>query len=63
MSYFHAHIILKTPCVLSCLQGACVNLNTLDQVSPLHGACMQGHTTCAKLLLENGANVSKDFIF
>ncbi|KAM4558174.1 ankyrin repeat and SOCS box protein 9-like [Odontesthes bonariensis] len=39
-------------------QGACVNLNTLDQVSPLHGACMQGHTTCAKLLLENGANVN-----
>ncbi|KAF3843184.1 hypothetical protein F7725_002033 [Dissostichus mawsoni] len=40
-------------------QGVCVNLNTLDQVSPLHGACLQGHTACAKLLMENGANVSK----
>ncbi|CAG5865666.1 unnamed protein product [Menidia menidia] len=39
-------------------QGACVNLNTLDQVSPLHGACVQGHTACAKLLLESGANVN-----
>ena len=42
-----------------CSQGVCVNLNTLDQVSPLHGACLQGHTACAKLLMENGANVSK----
>ncbi|TKS67119.1 Ankyrin repeat and SOCS box protein 9 [Collichthys lucidus] len=39
-------------------QGICVNLNTLDQVSPLHGACIQGHVACAKLLMENGANVS-----
>lgn len=43
-----------------CLQGSCVNLNTLDRVSPLHGACVQGHTGCAKLLVENGANVSKN---
>lgn len=40
-------------------QGTCVNLNTLDRVSPLHGACIQGHVTCAKLLMENGANVSE----
>lgn len=38
-------------------QGMCVNLSTLDQVSPLHGACQQGHANCAKLLVENGANV------
>lgn len=42
-----------------CLQGSCVNLNTLDRVSPLHGACVQGHAGCAKLLVENGANVSE----
>lgn len=35
-----------------------MNLNTLDQVSPLHGACSQGHAACAKLLVERGANVS-----
>ncbi|XP_069010059.1 ankyrin repeat and SOCS box protein 9-like [Embiotoca jacksoni] len=39
-------------------QGSCVNLSTLDQVSPLRAACMQGHATTAKLLLENGANVN-----
>uniref|UniRef100_A0A3B3ZNA7 SOCS box domain-containing protein n=1 Tax=Periophthalmus magnuspinnatus TaxID=409849 RepID=A0A3B3ZNA7_9GOBI len=37
-------------------QGVSVNLNTLDWVSPLLTACTQGHTACAKLLLENGAN-------
>lgn len=42
-----------------CSQGTCVNLNTMDRVSPLHGACIQGHAACAKLLMENGANVSK----
>lgn len=36
-----------------------MNLNTLDRVSPLHGACVQGHAGCAELLVENGANVSK----
>lgn len=44
---------------LCALQGGCVNLNTLDRVSPLHGACGQGHAGCAKLLVENGANVSE----
>ncbi|XP_036820493.1 ankyrin repeat and SOCS box protein 9-like [Oncorhynchus mykiss] len=42
-------------------QGTCVNLVTLERVSPLHGACLQGHTACAKLQIENGANVSKEF--
>nr|XP_046219544.1 ankyrin repeat and SOCS box protein 9-like [Oncorhynchus gorbuscha] len=37
-------------------QGTCVNLATLERVSPLHGACLQRHTACAKLLIENGAN-------
>uniref|UniRef100_A0A4W6CK73 Uncharacterized protein n=1 Tax=Lates calcarifer TaxID=8187 RepID=A0A4W6CK73_LATCA len=37
-------------------QGTCVNLNTLDQVSPLHGAsCARGHVTCVSLLLQQGA--------
>uniref|UniRef100_A0A8K9UR98 SOCS box domain-containing protein n=1 Tax=Oncorhynchus mykiss TaxID=8022 RepID=A0A8K9UR98_ONCMY len=39
-------------------QGTCVNLVTLERVSPLHGACLQGHTACAKLQIENGANVN-----
>ncbi|XP_034742534.1 ankyrin repeat and SOCS box protein 9-like [Etheostoma cragini] len=43
-------------------QGACVNLNTLNQVSPLHGACLQGHMACAKLLVENGANVNSSTV-
>lgn len=41
-----------------CSQGTCVNLSTLDRVSPLHGACVQGHLACAELLIQNGANVS-----
>lgn len=40
-------------------QGTCVNLSTLDQVSPLYAACMQGNVACAELLIKNGANVSK----
>uniref|UniRef100_A0A4W5K0C7 Uncharacterized protein n=1 Tax=Hucho hucho TaxID=62062 RepID=A0A4W5K0C7_9TELE len=43
-------------------QGTCVILATLERVSPLHGACLQGHTACAKLLIENGANVSKELV-
>ncbi|KAJ8351853.1 hypothetical protein SKAU_G00233290 [Synaphobranchus kaupii] len=30
----------------------------MDGVSPLHDACLGGHATCAKFLLENGANVT-----
>lgn len=41
-----------------CSQGTCVNLSTLDRVSPLHGACAGGHLACADLLIQNGANVS-----
>uniref|UniRef100_A0A3B5KDB0 Uncharacterized protein n=1 Tax=Takifugu rubripes TaxID=31033 RepID=A0A3B5KDB0_TAKRU len=37
-------------------QGTCVNLSTLDRVSPLHGACARGHLACADLLIQNGAN-------
>lgn len=43
---------------MCCSQGSSVNLSTLDQVSPIHGACTQGHAACAKTLMENGANVS-----
>ncbi|KAL6100911.1 asb9 [Pungitius sinensis] len=43
-------------------QGACVNVNTLDQVSPLHAACLQGHVACAKLLMENSANVNSSTV-
>ncbi|XP_077473254.1 ankyrin repeat and SOCS box protein 9-like isoform X2 [Stigmatopora argus] len=38
-------------------QGACVNLITIDGVSPLHVACFGGHASCAKLLLQHGAHV------
>ncbi|XP_030200228.1 ankyrin repeat and SOCS box protein 9 [Gadus morhua] len=39
-------------------QGACANLATLDQVSPLLGACQRGHALCARLLIQNGAHVN-----
>lgn len=42
----------------SALQGFNVNLVTTDRVSALHEACLGGHVACAKLLLENGAQVS-----
>lgn len=51
--------VSESICAVYCSQGTCVNLSTLDQVSPLHGACMQGNLACAKLLMENGAKVSK----
>ncbi|XP_044072161.1 ankyrin repeat and SOCS box protein 9-like isoform X1 [Siniperca chuatsi] len=34
-------------------QGTCVNLSTLDQVSPIHGACMQGNVACVELLVNS----------
>lgn len=40
------------------LQGFDVNLMTTDRVSALHEACLGGHVACAKVLLENGAQVS-----
>lgn len=40
------------------LQGFNVNLVTTDRVSALHEACLGGHVACAKVLLENGAQVS-----
>ncbi|NWH38908.1 ASB11 protein, partial [Chloropsis hardwickii] len=39
-------------------QGFNVNLVTTDRVSALHEACLGGHVACAKVLLENGAQVS-----
>ncbi|NXX70976.1 ASB11 protein, partial [Spizella passerina] len=39
-------------------QGFNVNLLTTDRVSALHEACLGGHVACAKVLLENGAQVS-----
>lgn len=44
------------PCPV--LQGFNVNLVTTDRVSALHEACLGGHVACAKVLLENGAQVS-----
>ncbi|XP_077584832.1 ankyrin repeat and SOCS box protein 9-like isoform X2 [Stigmatopora nigra] len=38
-------------------KGACVNLVTMNGVSPLHVACVGGHATCAQLLLQHGAHV------
>lgn len=34
-----------------------MGLATLDGITPLHEACVGGHFTCAKLLLEHGADV------
>uniref|UniRef100_A0A3Q0T3C3 Ankyrin repeat and SOCS box containing 13a, tandem duplicate 1 n=1 Tax=Amphilophus citrinellus TaxID=61819 RepID=A0A3Q0T3C3_AMPCI len=37
--------------------GACVNMVTVDNITPLHEACIQAHPNCARLLLEAGAQV------
>ncbi|KAM9031706.1 ankyrin repeat and SOCS box protein 9 isoform X4 [Sarcophilus harrisii] len=37
--------------------GYGVNLVTADRVSPLHEACLAGHSTCAGVLLKHGAQV------
>uniref|UniRef100_A0A803SU97 Ankyrin repeat and SOCS box containing 5 n=1 Tax=Anolis carolinensis TaxID=28377 RepID=A0A803SU97_ANOCA len=39
-------------------QGYNVDALTIDQVTPLHEACLGDHVGCARLLLEAGANVS-----
>ncbi|XP_077584833.1 ankyrin repeat and SOCS box protein 9-like isoform X3 [Stigmatopora nigra] len=44
-------------------KGACVNLVTMNGVSPLHVACVGGHATCAQLLLQHGAHVSRICLF
>lgn len=31
---------------------------TADRVSPLHEACLGGHSACASVLLKHGAHVS-----
>lgn len=35
-----------------------MNLLTADHVSPLHEACLGGHSACASVLLKHGAHVS-----
>ncbi|KAM4675640.1 ankyrin repeat and SOCS box protein 13 [Discoglossus pictus] len=37
--------------------GTCVNVVTVDSVTPLHEACLHGHIQCVKLLLAAGAQV------
>uniref|UniRef100_A0A673C521 SOCS box domain-containing protein n=1 Tax=Sphaeramia orbicularis TaxID=375764 RepID=A0A673C521_9TELE len=37
--------------------GASVNMVTVDNITPLHEACIQAHPNCARLLLEAGAQV------
>lgn len=43
--------------MFACVQGYNVGMATLDGITPLHEACVGGHFTCAKLLLEHGADV------
>lgn len=38
-------------------EGASVNIVTVDNFTPLHDACIQGHPNCVKILLEAGAQV------
>lgn len=38
--------------------GACVNQVTVDSITPLHAASLQGQTQCVQLLLAAGAQVS-----
>lgn len=54
----HQIVLKANPWWPICSQGTCVNLSTLDRVSPLHGACVRGHLACADALIQNGANVS-----
>ncbi|XP_053163923.1 ankyrin repeat and SOCS box protein 9 isoform X3 [Hemicordylus capensis] len=37
-------------------KGTSVNLMTADRVSPLHEACLGGHSACASVLLKHGAH-------
>lgn len=39
--------------------GAAVNVVTVDNITPLHEACIQAHPNCAWLLLRAGAQVGK----
>lgn len=43
--------------------GASVNMVTVDNITPLHEACIQAHPNCARLLLEAGAQVSLGFLY
>lgn len=38
--------------------GASVNAVTVDNMTPLHDACMQDHPECVRVLLNAGAQVS-----
>ncbi|RMC13990.1 hypothetical protein DUI87_09074 [Hirundo rustica rustica] len=40
------------------VQGYNVDTLTIDQVTPLHEACLGDHVGCARILLEAGANVN-----
>lgn len=37
--------------------GACVNQVTVDSITPLHAASLQGQAQCVQLLLAAGAQV------
>lgn len=39
--------------------GACVNQVTVDSITPLHAASLQGQAQCVQLLLAAGAQVSR----
>lgn len=44
------------------IKGYPANIVTIDQVTPLHEACLSGHIACVRALLSSGANVSMYFI-
>lgn len=46
-----------------CLKGYPPNIVTIDQVTPLHEACLSGHIACVRALLSSGANVSIYLMF
>ncbi|XP_044286200.1 ankyrin repeat and SOCS box protein 9 isoform X3 [Varanus komodoensis] len=46
------------PTSWTCALGTNVNLMTADCVSPLHEACLGGHSACASVLLKHGAHVN-----
>ncbi|MBN3292090.1 ASB13 protein, partial [Polypterus senegalus] len=50
----HGHVLQLKELIQN---GACVNVVTVDSITPLHEASLRGQTQCVKLLLAAGAQV------